>query len=199
MLESINEFASRFLTKTQHLDLLLLYLRRVHAYCFYCGEEYDDERTLSAKCGPAHLRNASKITRVILDTPNWANSKQFEDKYLRAVSDRLAKGPKEIVPPTEDPVLKQMKEQYVDKKTHILTQGSIYQCGSCDKKFKTSEFVYKHFYNKHGDVLDEKFNKRRFEAMTKENYFNDPKKMVNQPGYMGAGGPGREGGFRGGY
>lgn len=40
------------LSTQQQLDLLLLYLRRVHAYCLYCGEEYDDERMLAAKCGP---------------------------------------------------------------------------------------------------------------------------------------------------
>ena len=38
------------------LDVQLLYLRRVHAFCFYCLEEYDDERMLSAKCGPIHIR-----------------------------------------------------------------------------------------------------------------------------------------------
>ena len=40
------------LQKTEQLDYLLLYMRRVHAYCLYCGEEYDDERMLAAKCGP---------------------------------------------------------------------------------------------------------------------------------------------------
>ena len=50
--DKITDYAQKFLSKEQHLDLLLLYLRRVHSYCFYCGEEYDDERTLAAKCGP---------------------------------------------------------------------------------------------------------------------------------------------------
>jgi hypothetical protein len=61
--------------------------------------------------------------------------------------------------------------------------------------------VHKHFFNKHGDVLDEKFNRSRFEAMMNENYQNDPKKMINQPGFVagGPGGPGRDGGFRGGF
>lgn len=40
------------LTSQQMLDILLIYLRRVHAYCLYCGEEYEDERMLSTKCGP---------------------------------------------------------------------------------------------------------------------------------------------------
>lgn len=43
------------------LDILLLYLRRVHSYCFYCGEEFDDERMISTRCGPQHIRNAQLI------------------------------------------------------------------------------------------------------------------------------------------
>ena len=46
------EETSSTLKKQQQLDLFLLYLRRVHSYCFYCGEEYDDERMLASKCGP---------------------------------------------------------------------------------------------------------------------------------------------------
>lgn len=34
----------------------------MHAYCLYCGEEYEDERMLSTKCGPQHLRNHQKIS-----------------------------------------------------------------------------------------------------------------------------------------
>ena len=40
------------LTLQVKLDMALLYLRRVHAYCLYCGEEYEDERMLSTRCGP---------------------------------------------------------------------------------------------------------------------------------------------------
>jgi hypothetical protein len=71
--------------KNQFLDLMLLYLRKVHAYCFYCGEEYDDERMLAAKCGPQHIRSAKKISRLEIDTSsNWSGSKSFEDKYIKA-------------------------------------------------------------------------------------------------------------------
>lgn len=30
----------------------------------YCGEEYEDERMLSTKCGPQHLRNSQKINET---------------------------------------------------------------------------------------------------------------------------------------
>lgn len=43
--------------KELQVDLQLLYLRKVHAFCYFCMEEYDDERMLAAKCGPAHIRS----------------------------------------------------------------------------------------------------------------------------------------------
>jgi len=66
--DKIQEYASLSLSPSQYLDLLLLYLRKVHAYCFYCGEDYDDERTLAARCGPQHLRNAKTISRAQIET-----------------------------------------------------------------------------------------------------------------------------------
>ena len=98
--DKIQEYATNFLNKEQHLDLLLLYLRRVHSYCFYCGEEYDDERTLAAKCGPQHLRNAHKISRNMIDyETQWSGSKNFEDKYLRAAQERLTIGARSRLSP----------------------------------------------------------------------------------------------------
>lgn len=96
-----------------------------------------------------------------------------------------------------------MKQEYAEKKCHIITAGQIYQCGICEKKFKSSDFVHKHIFNKHADTLDQKFNKYRFDEMLKENYLSDPKKMINQPvaPVPGAGAPPMGGGYqsRGGY
>ncbi len=60
-----------------------------------------------------------------------------------------------------------------------------YKCKVCDKMFKGPEFVHKHIFNKHKPDLDKKFNKVRFDALLKENYFNDPNKMINQPNLPG--------------
>lgn len=49
------------------LDLALLYLRRVHSYCLYCGEEYEDERMLSTRCGPQHIRHHDQISTEEFD------------------------------------------------------------------------------------------------------------------------------------
>lgn len=106
--DKIQEVA-KFLRSEQQLDLYLLYLRRVHAYCFYCGEEYDDERMLAAKCGPQHLRSQKRIPRHEFETSVWSGSKQFEEKYVRCAQDRLIPGPKMLEDPAEDKVLMHMK------------------------------------------------------------------------------------------
>ena len=49
-------FMMNEIEKEYQLDLQLVYLRKVHAFCYYCLEEYEDERMLAAKCAPAHIR-----------------------------------------------------------------------------------------------------------------------------------------------
>lgn len=55
------------------LDYLILYLRRIHGYCFYCGERCADERLLTTKCAPLHLRQ---------NLPTSVNSNFFEQDEL---------------------------------------------------------------------------------------------------------------------
>lgn len=50
------------------LDILLLYLRQVHGYCFFCGTRCEDERQLAGKCASQHLRLPPSIDRVILES-----------------------------------------------------------------------------------------------------------------------------------
>ena len=77
--------------KEFQLDLHLLYLRRVHAFCYYCMEEYDDERMLAAKCGPAHIRSRYDPEATISTSLDAAvearlNKRQVITKYEQDVS-----------------------------------------------------------------------------------------------------------------
>ena len=70
--------------KEYQLDLQLLYLRKVHAFCYYCLEEYDDERMLAAKCAPAHIRtryDPLAIRQTSLD-------EMIENRLLRQIVHR---------------------------------------------------------------------------------------------------------------
>ena len=89
-----------------------------------------------------------------------------------------------------------MKEAYAKKKVVELESARRYQCENCRKVFCGSDFVKKHFFNKHEDVLKQKFNSARFEKMRREAYFADPAKIINTPNLMNEGFHG--GGFRGG-
>lgn len=65
--------------KEMQLDLQLLYLRRVHAFCYYCQEEYEDERMLAAKCGPAHIRTT--YDESVVRNPEF--DQKVEERILR--------------------------------------------------------------------------------------------------------------------
>lgn len=75
----------------QQLDLQILYLRKVHAVCYYSGEEYDDERMLSAKCGPIFLRSPQRVSFEKMS--EYVNTKIFEERIDAFVKRRLEKGP----------------------------------------------------------------------------------------------------------
>ena len=73
---------------------------------------------------------------------------------MKAANERLDKGLRKLQPPEDDKILKLMKQQYAERKCTEVTSGSIYNCDLCNKRFKSTEFVNKHIFNKHSDVLD---------------------------------------------
>lgn len=77
------------------LDLQLLYLRKVHALCYYSAEEYDDERMLAAKCGPVYLRSSVRLNPIQLN--DFVNTKIFEERINTYVNSRLGKGPAKLL------------------------------------------------------------------------------------------------------
>lgn len=44
------------------LDLIIVYLRRVHMYCYYCALECDSLEELNKKCAEPHCRAATSAT-----------------------------------------------------------------------------------------------------------------------------------------
>lgn len=40
----------------EQLDKMIMYLRRVHIFCFYCAEDYDTEYDMHRKCAFRHVR-----------------------------------------------------------------------------------------------------------------------------------------------
>ena len=57
------------------------------------------------------------------DSPLLEGSRTFEQKYVQSAKERIEQGIKEVQPPEEDSILKQMKQEYAEKKTETLTAG----------------------------------------------------------------------------
>ena len=82
-------------SKELQLDLQILYLRRVHGFCYYCLEEYEDERALSTKCDNIHLRNynclGSRKSEIIEANKYEA---EWDRNFTRLVTAKLESGEK---------------------------------------------------------------------------------------------------------
>lgn len=70
------------------LDLMLLYMRKVHGYCLYCGLHCEDEHQLAQKCGSHHLRATVSVAGGNVDVQQ---SRDFESRFLVAALMQLNK------------------------------------------------------------------------------------------------------------
>lgn len=77
--------------KILQLDLQLLYLRKVHALCYYSMEEFDDDRMLAAKSGPAFIRSKKRVSKSEETMPENIISRNFVESIDKFVASRLAK------------------------------------------------------------------------------------------------------------
>lgn len=160
-------------TDKQRLDFVLLYLRRVHGYCFLCGVNCKDERQLAGKCSVQHLRNSKIVPRKEFETSaEHTESRNFYLNAIRKANEVLDHGPQEMKDPQEDDLLVEKKDQYCKIKTRevAMKTGVAFCCKLCEKFFKEPSFVFKHIKNKHADVLNEKFNSEHFKTIARDNY-----------------------------
>lgn len=80
-------------SREYQLDLQLLYLRRVHGFCYYCLEEYEDERMLATRCDNIHLRHYRNIGPRKQETVDSMKLEAEWDKnFTRIVTARIEKG-----------------------------------------------------------------------------------------------------------
>lgn len=143
--------------KEFQLDLQLLYLRRVHAYCYYCVEEYDDERMLSAKCGPAHIRS-----RLDPETTREAN---FDERLeIRIITKPQVKLYNQAVRPRQQDIELQKMLADFESKQIVEEVDDKVRCNICRKLFRGVEFVRKHIHNKHPETVEEVVKKVRGNA-----------------------------------
>jgi hypothetical protein len=150
--------------KENQLDCQLLYLRKIHSYCFYCCEEYDDERMLAAKCGIAHIRS-----RYESSVKPAADARILSRIETTGISKRYDKESDEILS-------KKLKE--FEEKFTVQEEENKFRCDLCKKLFRGSEFIKKHLSVKHNEEVSAVI-KERMESIMLERYLNDPNKLTN--------------------
>lgn len=167
--------------KTLQLDIQLLYLRKIHGFCYYCLKEYEDERNLATKCDNAHLRNYKKIGARAENLNNESLTEEIEfDKFftnkVKALfkSGVLSPSPKHISTENVEELTK-LRNNFCKKMTEMVNPER-FQCTICTKLFKGENFVHNHIFNKHMSNIVGSVDKIYFDRRKKENYLSDPNK-----------------------
>ena len=168
--------------KEHQLDLNIMYLRRVHGFCFYGLEEFDDERMLATRCSNVHLRSYVKLgERNSANSAEEAalaeskNEVEWDKNFTRLLKDRIEKGPQETKNTLEvtEELNKKRNEYCKENTTPVANERFI--CNICSKvkfyfffflflfqMFKGPNFVYNHIFNKHMNLILEKIDKEVF-------------------------------------
>lgn len=120
--------------KAMQLDLNIIYLRRVHGFCYYCLEEYDDERMLATRCDNIHLRPHKSLgNRTVEAIQMHKNEADWDKNFTRKLKERLEKGPQETKTTLEvNEELNKKRNEYCKEVTSVLS-NERYVCNLCSK------------------------------------------------------------------
>ena len=159
----------------KQLDVLLLYLRYVYGFCYYCARGEDNARELAMKCDCVHLRNAEVIEEDICNSVGLGINKEEID-YDNMLDIRIQKF-KEIkqweiavMKKDVDKEIEEYKNDFLSYHVVTIEEGGKYQCGMCRKMFIGKEYVITHINNKHKEMMNEKINNVYANEKQKELY-----------------------------
>ncbi|KAL7751765.1 hypothetical protein RI367_002765 [Sorochytrium milnesiophthora] len=161
------------------LDMFVIYLRRVHMYCFYSGGvEADSFEELTRRCGDKMYRRRPKD-----DVPEESRDSHQVELIRKRLYEKIDQRFNGV---TNDQELSMLGgyvgDEYVDAFLQQFVEReseSRYRCDyeQCKKLFKDDVYVFKHLKNKHPElvpVLDEK----RLYSQYINNYVSDPHHIV---------------------
>jgi len=154
------------------LDVQVLYLRRVHHFCFYAAALCEDEWDLHTRCGSALLRDGS--SQVVAEG-EWARA---HDERL----ERFLAEPALVRPAApccdEEPVASRIAA-LLEEKTQQVAEAK-FRCLQCSKHFRGPEYVHKHIRKMHTDVL-EAVRQHVHEEAADAAYVADPNRPMPPP------------------
>eukprot|EP00005_Dracoamoeba_jomungandri_P011337 CAMPEP_0174272846 /NCGR_PEP_ID=MMETSP0439-20130205/52543_1 /TAXON_ID=0 /ORGANISM="Stereomyxa ramosa, Strain Chinc5" /LENGTH=651 /DNA_ID=CAMNT_0015363639 /DNA_START=528 /DNA_END=2483 /DNA_ORIENTATION=+ len=157
------------------LNINIVYLRKVHLFCYYCGTQFEDEEELQRCCGVRHLRSKNKNRAGPNPQTAWLSSL---DERIEARLDTTGVRSPDMF--TGKAVLKERMDQFYEENIKEMDKAK-FRClrPDCNKLFCAIEFVKKHIRLKHNDVVDE-IKKKAMEYQYYENYKNDPGRVKPQ-------------------
>eukprot|EP00741_Cyanophora_paradoxa_P007801 tig00001214_g7547.t1 len=185
------------------LDRLLAYLREVHCFCLYCGEQFEDPGELLVGCGRQHVRKVKAGFGESLEGEAAAGQSPWERRVDEgaearikrveadsAAAARRAAAEERCAPPARPPARPRAARSggasYPRGRTAVegfcgentkMVEAEKYRCVQCTKLFKGPEFVGKHIRNKHEDKINELKAKLREDAAA-EAYLADPRRLL---------------------
>ena len=159
-------------------DIMMMYLRHVHGFCYYCVEEHDGERNLAKNCDCIHLREEGSLGKrsevAQLDKEKYKEVIEFDAKLTERIKTFISKKENKKQEDYTEKLIA-LKEEFINNQIKTITENEKYQCVICGKFFKGSEYVKKHILNKHTDLLKENVEDDFYEKIKKEKYFKSRK------------------------
>jgi hypothetical protein len=137
---------------TAALDRLVLYLRLVHSVDYYKGLVYQNEDEMPNRSGIFHVRDSKPVEESRdEDIANYIESSSEKVRPLLETSVSIP--PEQAVKlGTKDET--EAVEIFVQANTEELGDDK-YLCPLSGKKFKGTDFVRKHIFNKHPEKVEE--------------------------------------------
>merc|ERR1719206_719417 len=142
------------LCEIRKLNLVLLYLRRIHFLCYYCGKHFLSEEHLFARCSAMHERkvpadislaisgNIGNIEEsghiVKKEKTTW--EKELDQRIADVVSMGASSG-------SSSSWIERKQTKMLVKNVKKVSEGK-FRCTICAKLFKAEVYVTKHIKNK---------------------------------------------------
>ena len=202
--EGLNEKSEE--EKINILNLNILYLRKIHGFCYYCLKGCRDERNLTKRCDFLHLRHYAKIGRrsevqalleKLKNNENDININISEEELNNAIEfDKLFTNKLNELLNDQDKIncyillrpkfllndesvfdkIEEAKKEFIKNNSDQLEEDK-FECKICKKKFIAFNFIENHMKNKHPDTMSDYANNSVNELLTRENFNEDKEKF----------------------
>ena len=151
----------------QKLDLQVIYLRRVHHFCFYAGEWFQDEWSLRDSCGVVAVRDHSQDATL---QTSWSTSHEKRISDFLATAD-LARP--QLVKSSDAEVCECFSGACQEQILQVAEEK--FRCKLCSKCFKGPAFVRKHIIRIHLEMA-ERVRAEFHEEKAKKAFLSDSKR-----------------------